>query len=266
MKKLISIVLFALVTAGVLAGCRRSGPAIDSKQLDEKQTSDLAALGADKFGIKWEGRPVGAGERGLMAVTDGVTTLTTRAGARIFILHNRKEFPPSAETEFKGSDEELKSIGMRLLQAAGAKADEVANVEVLQQFTQSGEVQTGGKETKVLPPQKSQRTLMVSRRVAGVDVVSSRLLLNVDSAGRAVFMELAWPDISSEVLDRAARYKKLAESQYPAPRVEGAEVEAVQAVVLHSPAVGFYNDQTAAIRVIYRPTAKQVGQKAVRYV
>jgi hypothetical protein len=36
--------------------------------------------------------------------------------------------------------------------------------------------------------------------------------------------------------------------------------------VLHSPAVGFYDDQTAAIRVIYRPTAKQVGQKAVRYV
>jgi hypothetical protein len=37
-------------------------------------------------------------------------------------------------------------------------------------------------------------------------------------------------------------------------------------VLLNSPAVGFYNDTAAAIRVIYRPTAKQVGQKAVRYL
>ena len=265
MKKLIYAGLSALVTAGVLAGCV-SAPKIESKQLDDKQTNDLAALGATNFGIKWEGRPVGAGERGLMAVTDGVTSLTTRAGARVFIIHNRKEFPPNAQAEFKGSDAELKSIGMRLLQASGAKKDEIADVQVLQQFTQSGETQPGGKEVKVLPPQKSHRTLMVTRRVAGVDVVSSRLMLNVDGAGRAALMELAWPDINREVLERAVRYKKLIDSQYVPPRLEGAEVEAVQAVVLHAPAVGFYDDQTAAIRVIYRPTAKQVGQKAVRYV
>ncbi|HJV97214.1 MAG TPA: hypothetical protein VJ608_14305, partial [Albitalea sp.] len=113
---------------------------------------------------------------------------------------------------------------------------------------------------------KSHRTLMITRRIADVDVVSSRLMLNVDGAGRVAFMELAWPDISREVLDRAERYRKMVESQYVAPRLEGAEVESVQPVVLHSPAVGFYNDATAAIRVIYRPTARQVGQKAVRYV
>ena len=43
----------------------------------------------------WVRALVGAGERGVMAVTDGVTTLTTRAGSRTFIIHNRKEFPPS---------------------------------------------------------------------------------------------------------------------------------------------------------------------------
>jgi hypothetical protein len=59
---------------------------------------------------------------------------------------------------------------------------------------------------------------------------------------------------------------KLAENKEVAPRLEGASVESVEAVVLHSPAVAFYNDATAAIRVIYRPNAKQVGQKAVRYI
>jgi hypothetical protein len=108
--------------------------------------------------------------------------------------------------------------------------------------------------------------LLIGRRIEGVDVVSSRLMLNVDSSGRAAFMELAWPDISREVLDRAVRYRKLSESEYVARRLDGAEVESVQAVVLHSPAVGFYNDATAAIRVIYRPNANQSGQKAVRHI
>lgn len=265
MKTFILAGLLALVTAGVLSGCA-STQTVEPRQMDEKQTAELAALGAKNFGIKWQGHLVGANERGVMAVTDGVTTLTTRAGARIFIVHNRKEFPPSEQRAFQGSDAELKIFGMRLLQAAGAKEDEIADVNVLQQFTQSGELGADGKEVKMLRPRKSHRTLMITRRIADVDVVSSRLMLNVDGAGRVAFMELAWPDISREVLDRAERYRKMVESQYVAPRLEGAEVESVQPVVLHSPAVGFYNDATAAIRVIYRPTARQVGQKAVRYV
>lgn len=257
--------LSALAVACLFCACV-SAQSHDGKQLDDKQVKELDAEGASNFGIKWEGRLVGAGDHGVAAVTDGVTTLTTRPGARIFIIHNRKGFPPSEQTAFKGSDAELKSVGMRFLRAAGAREDEVAEVRVLQQFTQSGEAEPGGKEVKVQPAQESYRTLMISRRVAGVDVLSSRLMLNADSAGGAAFMELAWPDISREVLDRALRYKKLIEDHYAAPGLEGGEVEAVQAVVLHSPAVGFYNDATAAIRVIYRPNAKQVGQKAVRYV
>jgi len=105
---------------------------------------------------------------------------------------------------------------------------------------------------------------MITRRVAGIDVVSSRVMLHVDGAGRVAFMELAWPDIGSEVLDRALRLQRMVAAQYQVPSLEGAEVEAVQPVILHSPAVGFYNDATAAVRVIYRPNARQVGQKPVR--
>jgi len=255
----------ALAVVCALSACTTT-PKKDPRQLDPKQASELAALGTRDFGIQWEGPLVGAHERGVVAVTDGVTTLTQRAGARVFIVHNRKEFPPTEQTAFAGSDAELADIGTKFLQAAGVGKDEIANTQVLQQFTQSGEVLPGGKEVKVLPPQKSYRTLMVSRRIGGVDVVSSRLMLNLDRAGRVAFMEMAWPEISREVLDRAARYQVLAAGKFVAPRVEGAEVESVQAVVLHTPAIGFYNDTTAAIRVIYRPISEQVGQKAVRYV
>lgn len=257
--------LSALVMAVVLSGCTTIREK-DTRQLDEKQVAELATLGARDFGIKWEGPMVGAGEHGVMAVTDGVTTLTTRAGARIFIVHNRKQFPPSDQMAYEGTDDEFKAIGTKLLRAAGANKDEIADVNVLQQFTQSGETLPGGKVGKVLPPRRSHRTLMISRRVAGVDVESSHLLLNLDRAGHVAFMELAWPDISREVLDRVVRFRELIDNKFAAPLLDGAEVESVQPVVLHTPAVGFHNDMTAAIRVIYRSNAKQVGQKAVRYV
>jgi hypothetical protein len=266
MKTFHDLGLSALALACLCCACV-SAQRHEGKQLDDKQAKELGAEGASDFGIQWEGRLVGAGDHGVVAVTDGVTTLTTRPGARIFIVHNRKEFPPSEQTAFKGSDAELKSVGMRFLRAAGAREDEVAEVRVLQQFTQSGQAEPGGREVRVQPAQESYRTLMISRRVAGVDVLPSHLMLNADSAGSAAFMELAWPDFSREVLDRALRYKKLVEDRrFAAPALEGGEVEDVRAVVLHSPAVGFYNDATAAIRVIYRPNARQVGQKAVRYV
>jgi hypothetical protein len=226
----------------------------------------LAATGTSSFGLKWEGKLAAAGDRGVVAVTDGTTTLTNRSGARVFIVHNAKQFPPSDKTMFGGTDAELKNIGLKLLRASGARENEVSDVRVLQHFTQIAETQPGNMPPKVMPPEKSNRALQIDRRIAGVDVISSRLLLNVDKDERITFMELAWPDIAADVLVSAARLRRLAESGYAAPRMEGAEVESVQAVILHTPAVGFYNDVTAAIRVIYRPTSPQVGQKAVRFV
>lgn len=257
--------LSVVLMAGVLSSCS-SQPKVDSRQVDEKQVKELAAVATDKFGIQWKDRVRGAEKHGVMAVTDGVTTLTTRTGSRVFIVHNRKEFPPSDQTEFKGSDAELKSIGIKFLKASGAKEEEIADMRILQHFTQVGEKIADSKEVRLGVPQKSHRALLISRRIAGVDVISSRLLLNVNGAGGIAFMELSWPDIDRDALERAARLQKTAGNRYIAPQLEGAEIESVQPVLLHSPAVGFYNDTTAAIRVIYRTNAKQVGQKAVRYI
>jgi hypothetical protein len=263
--KAITSMLSAVLIASALPGYA-SEPKADHRQLDEKQVNKLAEAGASKFGILWSGHLSGARERGVMAVTDGVTTLTTRAGSRTYIVHNTKEFPPSENNEFKGSDEELKQIGMKFLLASGARKEEIADMQILQQFTQVGEMMPDSKRVHVQQPAKSHRTLLIHRRVAGIDAVSSRLVLNADSAGRIAFMELSWPDISSDVLKHASKLRALVARRYKAPPLAGAEVEAVQPVLLNSPAVGFYNDTTAAIRVIYRPTSRQVGQKAVRYL
>jgi hypothetical protein len=264
MKAFATALLSAVLIAAILSGCA-SEPR-DPRQLDEKQVHKLAEVGAKKFDILWNGHLVGARDQGVMAVTDGVTTLTTRAGSRTFIIHNRKEFPPSENNEFKGSDAELKDIGIKFLIASGVKQEEIGDAQILQQFTQVGEKIAGSGQIHVQEPAKSYRTLLVHRRVEGIDAVSSRLVLNANSAGRIAFMELSWPDIHSDVLEHASKLREIVGRRYVAPPLAGAEVEDVQVVLLNSPAVGFYNDTAAAIRVIYRPTAKQVGQKAVRYL
>lgn len=92
-------------------------------------------------------------------------------------------------------------------------------------------------------------------------------MLNVNDAGRITIMKLSWPDIDHEVLERAAYLQKMAINRYTVPQLEGAEIESIQLpVLLDSPAVYFYNDTTAAIGVICRANAKQIGQKAVRYI
>ncbi len=264
MKKLSNAGWCGLALAALLAGCA-STKATDAR-IDDEQARALAAVGTSQFEIRWDGPLAGAKERGVMAVTDGSTTLTTRAGARVFIVHDKKAFPPREETAFAGTDAELQGIGRKFLQASGAVSAEVDDARVLRQFIQTGEAVPGGKEVRVGAVQASHRSLLVTRRIEGVEVVSSRLLLHVNSFGRIGFMELAWPDIDRETLARALRYKDWIARQPAVRQLEGAEVESVDAVVLHSPAVGFYNDSTAAIRIIYRPNAKQVGQKAVRYV
>lgn len=262
MIKPMRIALIVVAAAGVLAGCATRPVA---GRLDDEQAARLAASAA-AFGIVWEGRPVGAIDRGVMALTDGTTTLTTRNRSRVFILHDRKAFPPTDAAAFAGSDDELRRIGRKLLAAAGADEKEIAEERVLQQFTQMGETSPDRKQVRVLPPQPSHRTLLVTRQVQGVEVISSRMLLNVDRSGRPVFMELTWPDLAPEVVERALRLRSLRDTANAVPRMEGAQIEAVQPVILHSPAVGFYDDASAALRIIYQPDARQVGQKAVRFV
>jgi hypothetical protein len=154
---------------------------------------------------------------------------------------------------------------MSVLRAAGGREEEVGDVRVLQQFTQVGELDPASRSVKVMPAQPSHRTLSMGRRIAGIDVVSSRLLLNVDADGRVLFMELAWPDIDREVLERARAFGSRA-NDLPGQRLEGAEIESARPVVLHSPALGFYNDVTAAVQIVYRPNEQQLGKKPVRYL
>jgi hypothetical protein len=244
-----------------------------AEPLSKRETARLREMGTKVFGIHWARTVHGAQERGVIVVTDGRTTLTRR-GARTFIIHEKKatagEHDKKAtaagdEKTFAGTDDELKRRGIRILEAIGAKSSDVLETRVLQQMTQAV-YQEPGREAKPEPARKGRRTLLVTRQVDGIRVPSSRLLLDLGANGRIVFMELTWPEISKETVETARRLQEVSRREYQPPAMEAATVESVQPVVLHSPAVGFFDDQVAALQVIYKPDRAEVGKKPVRYV
>jgi hypothetical protein len=235
-----------------------------AEPLSTRETARLRDMGAKVFGIRWTRTVRAARERGVVAVTDGTTTLTER-GARTFIIHDKKATAAGDGKAFAGSDDELKKRGIRILEAIGAKSSEVLEARVLQQMTQAL-YQEPGREGKPQPARRGRRTLLVTRQVDGVRVLSSRLLLDLGANGRIVFMELTWPEISKETVETARRLQEVSKREFKPPAMEAATVESVQPVLLHSPAVGFFDDQVAALQVIYKPERPEVGKKPVRYI
>jgi hypothetical protein len=67
------------------------------------------------------------------------------------------------------------------------------------------------------------------------------------------------------VLDEAHRLAHKVENHWKAPEQFGAVVEAVEAGVIHSPAIGFLMDIYPAIRAIYKPKDPRFGQKPVYF-
>ena len=250
----------------VITGTVFTLASLAAEPLSEKAVKELSGFGTKAFGIKWTGRLVGANERDVIAVSDGITTLTLRKGSRTYIIHNNKLTHAKDKLQFVGTDAELKRTGIRILKATGSDLRQIAEVKVLQQRTQAALVDPQSQQSKLQPVQRGKRSLMITRQIDGIPVLSSRMMLNLDRADQIAFMELSWPDLSPEVIDMAKRLRKAVSDRFEAPPMEGATVESIQASILHSPAVGFYNDATAAIRVIYRPNSQNVGQKPVRYV
>lgn len=236
--------------------------ALAAEPLAKDDIAHLKTLGSKVFNIRWTGKVYGAEERGVRSISDGTTTLTAR-GTRTFIVHNKKAM--AAHSLFPGTDEALQQRGRRILAGIGAQASEIHEMQVLQQATQNAWRSSSG-ATKLGPVRKERRTLLVSRQIKELAIPSSRLLLNLDAKGNIAFLEVTWPDIAPATLETAQRLQAVAHNDFHAPSVDGAVVDRVQAVVLHSPAVAFYDDQLAALQVSYRAHSEKLGKKPVRYV
>lgn len=250
----------SVLACGALFGCSTLQP------VDDKAAQDLKALGTNAFGIKWQGLTSSARKEDALAVSDGAITLTARKDARAYIVHDVRATEGGDPVGFQGDESVLRDRGLSMLANVGVDRQEINEVRILQQFTQSGFVDPDTRAVRLQPVERSRKTLLVTRQVDNVPVISSRLRLHLDRRGEIALLELSWPDVPSNVREDARNLQRVLGREFAAPPMEGALVEKKEVVIVHSPAASFYRDMRAAIRVIYKPETPGIGKKPVRYL
>ena len=236
-----------------------------AEALPARDAARLTNIGTKVFQIKWTKKLVAVSDHGFQAVTDGTTTVSYRPAGNAYFVQTGKA-GLAGKSAFRGTDQQLIERGRALLVGLGVNRNEIADTKILQQYVTEGRMNPETRKVEVNQPRKDRRSLIVTRVLGGVPVVSSRLALDLDGEGKIAALELSWPAIEPKVLEEAARLQKIAKTEFKAPERKGARVESVQAVILHSPAASFVEDHVAAIRVIYAPTESKLGMKPVAYL
>lgn len=166
------------------------------------------------------------------------------------------------EGVFRGPEDEQIAYCRELCERLGIAPDEIARADVLREFGQAVQIDPKTHEVVDTTPRRELRTFVhVERRVKDVPVWSSHLTFGLTAQRDIGFLELHWPDIPEAVIREARRMTEMVCSRWRAPEQTVAEVESIEAGIVHTPAVGYFFDVHAAIRVIYRSLDQNIGRK-----
>jgi hypothetical protein len=150
------------------------------------------------------------------------------------------------------------------LRAAKIPAAEIRRVKVVTERGAVAERLTTG-ELRFERPELLGKVARAERRAAGVSVWSSYAVVGLTGDGKIGQLEIHWPDLSPAVLSEVKVLASIVERGFKPKDVLGAEVETVEAGIIHSPAIGFFMDVVPVIRCIYRAKDDRLGKRPVLY-
>lgn len=254
-QRLAALALSALA----LAGCRMIAPRKTAVQ-------ELEGTTAPALGLQFEGEVTRSEKENLVGIRSDELLLSRRKDSRTYFVQNKSFGVTRPGGVFEGTDADLLEKCRKVSRQLGVSPDEIDQAEVLQAMSDVASFDRATGVVSVEGARRAERYAQLTRRIDGVPVFSSRVLLGLDRRGNIGFLELHWPEISPEVLSESRRLSALVERGWKAPEQPGANVETVQAGVLHSPAIGFVMDVQPVIRVVYAPTDPTVGKKPVLYL
>ncbi|GIF23445.1 hypothetical protein BJ973_004056 [Actinoplanes tereljensis] len=164
-----------------------------------------------------------------------------------------------------GPDDELLTRAAATLDAAGVPRAEIARSWVSPEFGATAQ-RVSDEEFRVEESELLRKTAVFGRALDGTPVWSSYAQIELTAEGRIGRLEIHWPVVPPPVAEEARLLAALAYRGWKPPEAPEARVESVEAGVLHSPAVGFFADAVAALRVTYRSVDQDIGRKPVRYL
>jgi hypothetical protein len=253
----------AAIAAGLLSSACKS---TYSPARPDSEARRLERLGVTELHLDFGGKVTEGAARNVIGVRSESLLLSRRIDSRTYFVQDKRYGVTGEAGVFAGADEELLRSSREVATHLGVPPSEVERAVVLR--VQGGVAGPDGAGGKLVVEETltENRLARLTRRIDGVPVFSSRLLLGLTRDQRIGFMELHWPEIPPQTVIEARRYAKLIQGGWKAPYLVGAEVESVEAGILHSPAVGFVMDIQPVIRVIYAPDESRVAKKPVLYL
>jgi hypothetical protein len=185
-----------------------------------------------------------------------------RLDCRTYFAQRQRYGHDRPEGTFQGPDDEQFAYCRELCERLGISHDEIARSDVLREFGQAAQIDPQSNQVAEMTPRRELRTFMhVERQAKDVPVWSSHLTFGLTAQREIGFLELHWPAIPEAVIREARRLTEMVGNGWQAPEQTVAAVESIQAGIVHTPAVGYFFDVHAAIRVIYRSLDPNIGRK-----
>ena len=164
-----------------------------------------------------------------------------------------------------GADKTAIAACRDALRAAKVPSKEIAGIEVIAEMGQVAEG-LSKKDFKIYEPTMLRKLARARRVIDGIPVWCSYSTVGLNLKAQLGWLEIHWPEIPPVVVQEAKVLEALVKRDFKVPDLAGARVETVEAGFIHSPAVGFYMDIIATIRVIYSGLDPEVGRKPVLYL
>jgi hypothetical protein len=164
-----------------------------------------------------------------------------------------------------GPNRNLVARARKILRAAKVPDAEIRRIKVVSEHGTVAERLKSG-EVRVEKPELLRKVARAERRTAGVPVWSSHAVIGLTEKGAIGYLEIHWPHISPAVLAEAKVLASVVKAGFEPEEVRGAEIESVEAGVIHSPAIGFFMDVVPVIRCVYRAKETRLGTKPVLYL
>ncbi len=164
-----------------------------------------------------------------------------------------------------GPNKDLAARARKILRAARIPDAEIRRIKVVSERGTVAERLKSG-EVRVERPELLRKLARAERRAAGVPVWSSHAVVGLTEKGAIGYLEIHWPHLFPAVLAEAKVLATVVRAGFVPEEVRGAEVESVEAGVIHSPAIGFFMDVVPVIRCVYRANETRLGTKPILYL
>lgn len=242
-------------------------PAIDPRQQDlaELQEPALGRTAFEVAGFRFGEDAEFASATTVSGLRAGSLTFSQRHDSlTIFATDSRYGYGRDLGA-WTGSERELSSAAATILESAGVDTSEIADVQAVSEFGAAAE-RLSETEFRMEETELMLKTARARRVIDGIPVWSSYAKIGLTAEGRLGCLELHWPHIPPVIVKEAALLSALVTRGGKPPEVAGTKPESIEVGILHSPAIGFFMDVVAAIRVIYLGEDPAVGRKATQYL